>query len=547
MAAIALFVATTASATIVVDATRDNWMRNSEAWAGTNFDASPVILVTPPGNNTTHTLVGFDNLPALVGAEVISATLRMERQLNQNMDVEVRAVVLPAGIDWTETGSNWANYNGAGTPWPGGGGGLADTSALLDTQYTTPNQQYDDWDVTSAVRDWLDGNTQNNGFLLNSISGGTGNDVRWAQRLHATLDPPRLIIEADLGPPATVFTWEADDDGNWANSASWSFSGPASQGVANDPSHTAIFGNAITTATTAVTNAGVTVNRIDFDNATNSYAVAGLGSVNLAFDPDDPNDPNDPTGNPAVNVVAGSHQFQVEVNLIDSTDVTAGDNTTLEFHNTIDLGGNNLTIAPATGGLENGVVVLNTSITGSGNVSNSATLSTGLAASLGTGDFSSTGTLDFDITPNSAGLFLVSGTATLDGSVNVDFLDGAAPAGTTTLLTAGSPIVLPSGLPSLSFTGASGLSLALSGDSMSLLLNSSSNPVDADGSGFIDGADFLILQRTNPSLIAQWELQYGMPAAASGGLAAVPEPSSILLLNLGALVALGCRRSRAAT
>ena len=340
--------------------------------------------------------------------------------------------------------------------------------------------------------------------------------------------------------PSTQFFWNLSGLGDWNDPASWQPGG----GPPNSAEHTATFASAISAPSTVVVDTPVTVNRIEFDSA-NSYAVAGLGSVDLAFDPDDPIDPNDATGDPTIEVFTGNHHFQADVNLTANTDVTAGDDTTLEFHNTIDLGGNDLTIAPATGGLENGVVVLNTSITGSGNVSNSATLSAGLAASLGTGDFSSTGTLDFDITPNSAGLFLVSGTATLDGSVNVDFLDGATPAGTTTLLTAGSPIVLPSGLPSLSFTGASGLSLALSGDSMSLLLNSTSNPVDADGSGFIDGADFLILQRTNPSLIAQWELEYGMPAAAaaSGGLAAVPEPTSLGLVLIG-LVGLGIRRRR---
>ena len=199
-----LFWATTASATITVDATKDNWMRNSHPT--TNFGTSAVSLVTPPGSNTTHTLVGFDNLPALTGAQVASATLRMERVLNTGMNVEVRAVVLPNGIDWTETGSNWANYNGAGTPWPGGSGGLADTSALLDTQSTPGGQQYDDWDVTSAVQDWLNGTTQNNGFLLNSISGGAGNDVRWASVQYTGFDPPRLIIDVIPEPSSLVLS-----------------------------------------------------------------------------------------------------------------------------------------------------------------------------------------------------------------------------------------------------------------------------------------------------------------------------------------------------
>ena len=60
---------------------------------------------------------------------------------------------------------------------------------------------------------------------------------------------------------------------------------------------------------------------------------------------------------------------------------------------------------------------------------------------------------------------------------------------------------------------------------------------DADGDGDVDGADFLMIQRTNTSLIPQWELEYG---ATSGSLAAaqgVPEPTTACLLALSALLA----------
>ena len=56
--------------------------------------------------------------------------------------------------------------------------------------------------------------------------------------------------------------------------------------------------------------------------------------------------------------------------------------------------------------------------------------------------------------------------------------------------------------------------------------------VDLDNDGDVDGADFLAIQRTNPALIPDWELQYGSPGAL--GSQAVPEPSTVWL----ALVAL---------
>ena len=65
--------------------------------------------------------------------------------------------------------------------------------------------------------------------------------------------------------------------------------------------------------------------------------------------------------------------------------------------------------------------------------------------------------------------------------------------------------------------------------------------VDLDDDGDVDGADFLAIQRTDPSLISAWQSQYG-----SGGLAAtasVPEPSSVVLIGL-ALTLLPLTRRR---
>jgi hypothetical protein len=61
------------------------------------------------------------------------------------------------------------------------------------------------------------------------------------------------------------------------------------------------------------------------------------------------------------------------------------------------------------------------------------------------------------------------------------------------------------------------------------------NDVDLDNDGDVDGRDFLAIQRTDPSLIAAWQAQYGdqiaIPLQAS--LVAVPEPRWQLLLGVG--------------
>jgi hypothetical protein len=65
-------------------------------------------------------------------------------------------------------------------------------------------------------------------------------------------------------------------------------------------------------------------------------------------------------------------------------------------------------------------------------------------------------------------------------------------------------------------------------------------PGDFDIDGDVDGRDFLTLQRTNPSLIGEWQGQYGNLIAVSNGgfVAAVPEPGSICLLGFAITVAL---------
>ena len=82
---------------------------------------------------------------------------------------------------------------------------------------------------------------------------------------NGTFDNLRATVVAGSVPPASVFTWQADDVGNWADASSWSFQGPSSNGIANNANHTAIFGSATSTTTTAVTNANVTLNRIEFN------------------------------------------------------------------------------------------------------------------------------------------------------------------------------------------------------------------------------------------------------------------------------------------
>lgn len=63
---------------------------------------------------------------------------------------------------------------------------------------------------------------------------------------------------------------------------------------------------------------------------------------------------------------------------------------------------------------------------------------------------------------------------------------------------------------------------------------------DADADGDVDGADFLLLQLTNPSLIPTWQASYG-PGSVSAATA-VPEPTSLATLILGIMLVVGSKR-----
>ena len=62
---------------------------------------------------------------------------------------------------------------------------------------------------------------------------------------------------------------------------------------------------------------------------------------------------------------------------------------------------------------------------------------------------------------------------------------------------------------------------------------------DVDNDGHVDGNDYLLIQSTNPSIIPQWQIEFGSILPVSGSSAqAVPEPATAFLLALAAVVLL---------
>jgi|GEM_PF-887709 len=66
--------------------------------------------------------------------------------------------------------------------------------------------------------------------------------------------------------------------------------------------------------------------------------------------------------------------------------------------------------------------------------------------------------------------------------------------------------------------------------------------VDTEPDGDVDGADFLALQRNDPSTISAWQLAYGTTPPMLSASTTVPEPASLIMAVLSSFLALGSTR-----
>lgn len=198
-------------------------------------------------------------------------------------------------------------------------------------------------------------------------------------------------------PPTTVLAWNKNGSGSWSDASNWS---PGI--VPNANTVTAVFGSTVSSPRTVALDSSATVKSIRFDIAY-GYSVAGPGALNLEAD----------TGNASIEVVRGSHQFQVAVTLHNPTDLDVAAGASLAFNNTLDLNGHDLN---KTGG---GVLQVNNTLsTGGGMVIVSA------------GGVSGSGMIDGDLSNpggavspgNSPGVLTIVGdyTQAVDGVLSIE-------------------------------------------------------------------------------------------------------------------------------
>ena len=381
--------------------------------------------------------------------------------------------------------------------------------------------------------------------------------------------------------PPTEVSWRGDKSGDWNQAGNWSpgFVPDSSLGGQNAAINSAIFGDAITSPKTVYTNSDVSVTQVTFLNA-NKYAIAGTGSVNFVTN----------SVAPKIDVFVGDHEFQTDVSVGSDMSVTVGAGTSLTFDNSLNLNGNTLTKSgPGTLNINNNVVsgaggtidCQGGNCAGSGtiggNLSNNSLVSPGNSPGILSvdGNFtqSAGGTLEIELVSNGG----VAGTdhdrlavtlaASLDGTLDLQLDGGYSPtigdsfagivtAGTVSGSFATTNNVVIDGRQGVAVTytetavnaqiGLRGNTDIASGDidvDTSDLTTSIINFTSAGGTGKtwadgdMDGDGDVDTSDLTTSIIH-------FTSALSSGSAAVPEPTSFVLLSLGMVLLLGRSRAR---
>ena len=240
-------------------------------------------------------------------------------------------------------------------------GGTQDSSDGWITYQVPINKNWTDTDAQDAGWSNQSGNTFVDHF--SDLADNTSSDLSKLDPDSGGGDGSVLgydnygFLDASGGAQPVDFTWDATTLGDWNTGSNWTPGG----GPPNAVNHTATLGGAISGNSTVVVDSPVTVNRIAFTNSVNTYAVAGLGGVNLAATTD-PNNIVDPTLS-----VQGTHQFQTPVTLLANTTAGLDSGASLELINRLDLNGNTLTTTGA------GTLVVNNSFNmGNGTIINNS-------------------------------------------------------------------------------------------------------------------------------------------------------------------------------
>lgn len=272
-------------------------------------------------------------------------------------------------------------------------------------------------------------------------------------------------FEAAVGASSGAYTWNINGSGNWGSIANWS--------QASVPNRTGVvvnLGNVITSPQTIYHEDPMVVGELNIDSA-QQYAIASFSTMIMRTD----------AGSAEINVLQGDHLLQTNIRFDDDTTLTVSSGS-LGFEGTVDLNGNDLTIAG------DGTVSFDYRVlpTDGGTIINSGSLALSSSAQIG-GDLISDGALSLGFGESKAPS--VTGMASLSGTIAPALPDSFQPTSgqSYALLTAGE--LVDEGF-TLSPEFSNGYRLSVSGNSLML------TAVPEPGSLLLGSATSLLLMLT---------------------------------------------------
>lgn len=185
--------------------TRDTWI--GAANPTTTHRAEQFFSVGPTSQgNAARTLISYDLTTLPANAEVLGAWLELHQYARSNatpLTVSVHQVIR----QWTDGTATW--YRALSNQFweaPGASGDADRSPVALDTQWLNQTAGWVRWDVTPAVREWLQFPNANRGLLL---VGEAAHNVQYqfdsSERVWSGGNPtggrPRLVITYRLPTP----------------------------------------------------------------------------------------------------------------------------------------------------------------------------------------------------------------------------------------------------------------------------------------------------------------------------------------------------------
>jgi hypothetical protein len=169
------------------------------------------IRVSSASGSLRNSLIQFDLSALPAGARVLSAELQLHHTITDDAGADAAASVHRVQRDWIEgtgsgggtaDGATWNTHDGS-TPWTTQGGDY-DPAMVASSPITAATGDWESWDISTLVRDWVDGSAANHGLLLKGE--GTVN-VSFASKedADAALHPKLSITYAcECGQPCVM-------------------------------------------------------------------------------------------------------------------------------------------------------------------------------------------------------------------------------------------------------------------------------------------------------------------------------------------------------